>query len=46
VIDALARERVLQLGRRDRDPVEEQREVDRLRLVRGECKLPDERVAS
>ena len=37
VLDGLVRERVLELGRRDRDPVEEEREVERLgrgRLVR------------
>src|SRR6266511_1554300 len=43
VLDVLTRERILQLRRRDRDPVEEQREVDRLRLVGRVRELADER---
>ena len=42
VLDALARERVLQLSCRDRNPVEEEREVDRLRLVGRVRELADE----
>ncbi len=42
VVDVLAGERVLQLGGRDRDPVQEERQVDRLRLVGRVGELADE----
>ncbi len=42
VLDALARERVLQLCGRDGDPVQEEREIQSLRLVRRVRELPDE----
>ena len=48
VLDVLAGERVLELGRRDRDPVEEEREVDVFvrRARRGAAARATSRFAS